>query len=411
MERQDLGKPFPDGKRMSNNNFNVRLYTILSNDKTSGITIPIFCVVFALIAAVILLLALGKNPLTALLCFLQGSGFFPKSSYAGGQNILSDFLSFLGILAPMLLASLSVVVALKAGMFNIGVAGQMLASGFITMVFVGYSPLSAVIAKPLCILVGIIVGAVLGYAVGILKAKFNINEVVSTIMFNYIISYVTGFFISNYFADNITRSSKICSAASRLTLTDVNVAGLKLTVPLAMILALVAAFLIQFIFERTNLGFEIRAVGNNKSGAKYAGMNEKRVLVLTMMISGALAGLAGVSYFMGYYNTILPKSLPDMGFNAVAVAILGNLSPIGAVFSSVLITIFQKGAIYMGAKTNVPQEISQVIIALILLFSACGIYVRHISKKKLNIIQQESIPQVPQELVARNTDKKQVNNG
>ncbi|MFY9115036.1 MAG: ABC transporter permease [Dethiobacteria bacterium] len=283
----------------------------------------------------------------------------------------------MGILAPMIFASLSVIVGLKAGLFNIGVSGQMLASGFLATSLIGYSELEACIAKPLVILIGIFVGGLLGMMVGFLKYKFNINEVVSTIMLNYIISFITGFFINTYYADSITRTSKIISAASCLTIKNIEVYGCKLNIPIGIFIALAAVFVTRFLLDRTVFGFELKAVGSNRYCAKYAGMNVGRNMVLTMALSGTLAGLAGVTYYLGYYNTIVPKSLANLGYDAIAVALLGNTSPVGSIFASVLITIFQKGSIYMNSIIGVPKEISSLIVGILLLFSACSGYFQY----------------------------------
>ncbi|GHV60109.1 ABC transporter permease [Spirochaetia bacterium] len=353
------------------------LARLLADDKTSPAAVPLFSILLTIIAASLLLLILGKNPLVAMAAFLRGSGFMIKPSYAGGQNMFTDFLSFLGILSPMLLAALAVIVALKAGMFNIGIAGQMLAAGFIATVFVGYSPLPALIARPLVILIAVVAGAVMGALVGFLKYRFNIHEVVSTIMFNYITSYVTGFYINTYFVDIISRSSKVCSAASRLTISGITLGRLRPTIPLGIIIALAAVFIIRFLMEKTTLGFELKAVGLNRDAAKYAGIRQGRSIMLAMLISGALAGLAGVTYYLGYYNTIVPKALASMGYDAIAVSLLGNLSPVAAIFASALVTIFQKGSVYMSSIVGVPKEIASVITGILLLFSACGTYIRY----------------------------------
>ena len=171
---------------------------ILADDKKSTYVIPVITIILSMITASVLLAILGKNPIITLSGFLRGSGFLPRPAYAGGQSMLSDFMSFLGILAPMLLASLGVSTAMRAGLFNIGTAWQMLAAGFTATVFIGYSGLNAWVAKPLVILIGMTAGGTIGAAIGFLKYKFNIHEVVSSIMFNYIISYVTGFFINGY---------------------------------------------------------------------------------------------------------------------------------------------------------------------------------------------------------------------
>ena len=355
----------------------------LDDDRHARFSLPVLSILLTLVAASVLLLALGRNPMTAMTAFLRGSGLLPKPNYAGGQSMLSDFLSFLGILAPMLLAALGVIVAMKAGMFNIGIAGQMLAAGFVATATVGYSSLGAYVARPLVILVGIATGGVLGAAIGYLKHRFNIHEVVSSIMFNYIISYVTGFAINTYYVDAVSRSSRIGSSASRLSITGITVGGARLTLPIGIVLAIVGAFFLLFLLDRTVVGFEMKAVGLSKDCAQYAGVDVGRSIVLAMGLSGMFGGLAGVTYYMGYFNTIIPKELATLGYDSIAVALLGNVSPVGAVFSSVLITIFQRGSVYMSSTVGVPREIASVITGILLLFSACGIYMRHLAKKAM----------------------------
>ena len=361
----------------------------LDSEKWSFLTVPVLSVVLSLITASVMLLVMGKNPMTAFISFLQGSGFLPKASYGGGSGMLTDFFTFLNVLAPMLLASLGFVVAFKAGLFNIGISGQMLASGFLATAIIGYSGLNAWLAKPLVILVGVAAGGLLGAFVGFLKYKFNIHEVVSTIMLNYIISYLTGFFINDRFADSLTRSMKICSDTSRLTWTNVQIAGMKCNLPLGIVLALAAAFAVKFLFDKTVFGFELKAVGKNSTCARYAGIKVGRRIVVSLMLSGMLAGLAGVTYYCGYYNTIVPKSLCSLGYDAIAVALLGNSSPIGAIFASVLITIFQNGSNYMSSTLGVAKEIASLITGILLLFSACGGYFRYLAHRRLERAKDE----------------------
>jgi simple sugar transport system permease protein len=354
-----------------------KILNLINDERTSPYVLPFIAIVLTVLTSSIMLLLMGKNPFVAMAAFLRGSGFLPRPSYAGGQNMWTDLLSFLGILAPMLLAALAVIIALKTGMFNIGISGQMLAAGFIATIFVGYSNLAPGIARPLVILIGIITGALMGALVGWLKYKFNIHEVVSTIMFNYMISYITGFFINNYFPDIITRTSRVCSVASRLTITGVMVGKFRLTIPFGILIAILAVFVVSYVLNRMTLGFELKAVGLNRDAAQYAGIREGRALILGMTISGLLAGLAGVTYYLGYYNTIVPKTLASLGYDAIAVALLGNSSPLGSIFASILVTIFQKGSVYMSSTAGVPKEISQVIVGILLLFCACGGYIRY----------------------------------
>jgi simple sugar transport system permease protein len=201
-------------------------------------------------------------------------------------------------------------------------------------------------------------------------------------MFNYIINYIVGFFINTYYNDIITRSSRICSAASRLSITGITWGTAKLTLPLGIILALAGVFLVRFLLDRTVAGFEMKAVGLNRDCAKYAGINVGRSIVLAMTLSGIFAGLAGVTYYVGYFNSIVPKELATLGYDSIAVALLGNISPVGAIFSSILITIFQKGSVYMSSTVGVPKEIASVVTGILLLFSACGAYMRYLAGRQ-----------------------------
>ena len=281
------------------------------------------------------------------------------------------------MLTPMIFASLAVAVALKAGLFNIGVSGQMLVSGFAASVLVGYSDLPMGIALPLVLIIGIVGGAAVGALIGWLKHRFNINEVVSSIMLNYIFSYTVSFFINTRFIDPVSRQSRSISSAARLTLTNVELGAIKLDLPLGMLLAIPMAFFVKFLLDKTRVGYEMKVVGLNRRAAEYAGINVGRNIVLSMAISGALAGLAGITFYMGYYNSIQPRVLASLGFDSIAVCLLGNSNPIGILFSSLLITVISKGSNYLSSTANVPQEIAQLITGLILLFSACGTYIRY----------------------------------
>ena len=347
---------------------------LMGDEKRQRITIPLFAIVLSLLAGSVVLLILGKNPLVAFTSFLQGSGLLPKASYAGKKSMLTDFMSLVNAWTPMLFASLSVAVAFKSGLFNLGVSGQMLLAGLVATVTVGYSDLPAVVAKPLVVIIGMVVGAAVAALIGFLKHKWNINEVVSAIMLNYIFRYAGSFVIKYYLADPVSRQSKAINSSARLSLMDTPVGDLKMDIPLGIVLALVAVVLVQFLFQKMRLGFEFRAIGANPKAARYVGINVGRNLVVTMALSGALAGLAGVTYYLGYYGSIQPDVLISTGFDAIAVSLLGNSNPIGIIFSSFLITVIDKGSTYMSSTVGVRQEISSLITGLILLFAACGAF-------------------------------------
>ena len=355
------------------------------NEKYQSITIPLFAILISLIVGAVIITLLGKNALSAYQNLLQGSGLLPKPSYAGYKSMLTDFTSFLNAWTPMLFSSLAVAVALRAGLFNIGVSGQMLTAGFFATVLVGYSEMPSLIAKPLVLIVGIIAGACVGGLIGYLKYRFNINEVVSSIMINYIAQYVFSFFINTYFVDPVSRQSASVSTESRLTLMDTLVGNLKMDIPLAVVLAIITAFFIKFLIDKTTLGYELKAAGASPTAAEYAGIHVGKNMVLTMVISGGLAGLAGVTYYLGYFGSIQPKVLVSTGFDAIAVSLLGNSNPIGILFSSFLITIISKGSTYMSSAAGIQAEIASVITGILLLFSACGAYM----KQKIKLLEYD----------------------
>ena len=355
---------------------------LLSNDKTAPIAVPLFAILIGLLVGAVVMVCLGYNPFTAYMNLLQGCGLLPKPSYAGYKSMLTDFTSFLNALTPMIFAALAVAVAFKAGLFNIGVSGQMLTAGFIATVIAGYSTLGAGLAKPLALVIGIIVGAFVGGVIGFFKYKFNINEVVSSIMINYIAQYIISFFIKTNYVNPVSRQSQVVSQESRWSLMNTEIGNLKIDIPLAFPIAVIIAILVYFLIKKTKIGYEIKTVGASKTAAKYAGIKVGKTMVLSMVISGALAGLAGITYYMGYYGSIQPGVLPSMGFDAIAVSLLGNSNPIGILFSSFMITTISKGSTYMSSTSGVEAEIVSVITGVILLFSACGAYIRYVAKRR-----------------------------
>ena len=347
-----------------------------------NLRVPILAIICSLIVGGVVIALTGKDPFKAYYSLLQGCGFAPKASYAGHKSALTDFLSYVNFFTPMIFAALAFAVSVRTGLFNIGISGQMLAAGFTATVFVGYSEMSPFVAKPLAILIGILVGGLVGGIVGVLKYRFNINEVVSTIMLNYIISYTCGFFINTYFVDPVSRQSKLVSESSRLTLLNQVSGDLKMDIPLGIILAIIAVVFVYVLLEKTNLGYEMKAVGFSRNAAKYAGINVGKNIVVSMMISGALGGLAGVTYYLGYVGSIQPKVLVATGYDAIAVSLLGANNPFGIVFSTMLISLISKGSTYMKSSAGVDSEICSVITGIILLFSACNAYVKWMMERK-----------------------------
>jgi simple sugar transport system permease protein len=150
--------------------------------------------------------------------------------------------------------------------------------------------------------------------------------------------------------------------------------GYKYDLPIGFLLAIAVMLLVKFVFDRTVFGFELRAVGTNRTASRYIGIHVGSRIVLSMAISGALAGLAGVTYYLGYVNSIQPRVLLSTGYDAIAVGLLGNNDPVGIFFASFLIEIISKGSTYLQSQAGLESEIADVITGLILLTSACNFY-------------------------------------
>ena len=352
------------------------LLNIFGNERSQSLTIPLLAILMSLLAISVLIIALGSNPLEVFRSLLAGAGWLPKNNYGGGQSQLTDLISMATTLTPLLFGALGVVVALRCGLFNIGIAGQMVIAAFIATVVVGYSDMIPLVARPLVLLIGIVVGALAGALIGFLKYRFNIHEVVSSIMLNNIFMLVAAYFIKMHYQDPVSRNMRAAGSDARLLTEPVTLGDAAARLPIGFLLAIAAAFLLWFFLTKTKQGFEMTAVGKSPKAAQYAGIKIGRTMIIAMAISGAFGGLAGVTHYMASVPSIAPNVLPAVGFDAIAVALLGNIHPLGAILASALITTLSSGATYMSSIVGVRQEIAAVITGMILLFTACGGYLR-----------------------------------
>jgi len=348
----------------------------LSGGRRQSLTIPLLAIFLSLATISVVVLAFGNNPLEVFHSLLAGAGWLPKANYGGGQSQFTDLVGLATTMTPLLFGALGFVVAMRCGLFNIGIAGQMVLAGFIATVFIGYSDMTAWIARPLVFLVGIAVGALAGALIGFLKYRFNIHEVVSSIMLNNIFVLVVSFFVKSNHIDEVTRNARIASTDARLLTEPVQIGEASARLPIGFFLAVVCALALWFFLTKTKQGFEMTAVGKSPKAAQYAGIKIGRTVIAAMAISGAMGGLAGVTHYLASVPSIAPGVLPSAGFDAIAVAFLGNVHPLGAVLAAGLIATLSSGAAYMSSIVGVRHEISALITGMILLFTACGGYLR-----------------------------------
>ena len=338
--------------------------------------IPSLSILTAVVLGGVIILSVGGNPFLAYLGLIQGS--------FGSANALSETAVWA---TPYIFAGLAVALAFKGGLFNIGAEGQ-LALGATTAALIGYAlpawlgiDLPAIVHLPLVIILGAGAGAFWAAIVGYLKAYTGGHEVINTIMMNYIALNSISFLLNGPMKDPnpnnvIARTPEIAESARFEPIFD----GLR--VHWGFVLALFAAYLVWWMLAKTTLGFEIRTVGANPDAAKYAGINVKRIIILTMALSGALAGLAGTIEVVALNHRHELGFSIGYGFDAIAIALLGKSHPLGVVLAAILFAAMRNGATRMQFLTQMPVDLISVLQALILLFVAADAIIRYIFRVK-----------------------------
>ncbi len=280
---------------------------------------------------------------------------------------------------PLIFSGLAVTFAFKAGLFNIGTQGQLL-MGAITSAYLGFAitGLPAIIHIPLALLGGALAGALFGSIPGLLKTRTGAHEVITTIMLNYVAINITDY-LSNGPLKEVSSSDVVARTPPIEASAEIpQVAGL----PLGFFIAIIFAVFVWWILEKTTLGFEIRTAGLSGTAAKYAGIKVTAIIVITMVISGALAGLGGAVETQGIVGRYQPGFNTGLGFDGITVALLGKVHPIGNIFSALLIGSMKAGGAKMQFVADVTPEITNVVQALMLFFVAADRVVRWIIRQR-----------------------------
>ncbi|MDD9150123.1 MULTISPECIES: ABC transporter permease [unclassified Sporolactobacillus] len=331
---------------------------MLSKLQWMKLLVPIVSVVLGLLCGAVIMVAAGYNPLLAYGSIVQSIFLQP---YYAGETIRA--------MIPLVLAGLAVAFAFRTGLFNIGVEGQLLVGWFASVAAaIVLAGLPKVILLPLCILAGGAAGGLWGFLPGFLKARFKVHEVISTIMMNYIALYTTSYLIKNFLYTEGERTPTIPSSASLASPALANLTqGSRLH--WGFIVAILAAAAMWFILWKTTRGYELRSVGFSPDASKYAGMNVSSNIILSLTISGIFAGLAGAMEGLGTYQYMMINStFTGIGFNGIAVALLGLNTPVGVILAGALFAGLQTGGLTMQSVAGVPVELIQIVIALIIFF-------------------------------------------
>ncbi len=336
-----------------------------------SVSVALVSVVFGLIAGALFMLITGSNPLT-------GYAFL----FRGGLMNLERIGNTLATATPLILTGLSVAFAFKTGLFNIGASGQLLMGGLCATAL----GLTLTAPKPVMLLLMLLAavagGALWGFVPGLLKALFNVHEVVSTIMMNWLAFWIVNYTIPAYFKGEFleTESRRIPDMAS-LRLPGLTELFHGSYVNLGLVLAIAAVALIWIILDKTVLGYELKAAGYNRYAAEYGGMRVNRNIVLSLSIAGALSGVAGLALYAGYAVNIQIGVLPTQGFDGIAVAFLGGVSPLGSFLAALFLGLLHSGKGFMNAMTDIPPEIGDTIIAILLYFSATSVLIERMLDK------------------------------
>ena len=334
-------------------------------DWRTGLVIPLLATFTALIIGAIIIVLTGSSLSDALNAYgalLQGS--------VGSLRAISETLT---AATPLIFAGLSVALAFRAGLFNIGGEGQALIGGMFA-VWVGFSitGLPIYIHLPLAVLAGIVGGAIWGFIPGVLKAKTGAHEVITTIMLNYIALRLVDYFLKTSIFQREGRNEPVsktveASANYPAFLSSIDPA---LRVHAGLFVALAAAVFVSWLLFRTTIGFEFRAVGANPNAARYAGISVTKVYILVMLVAGALAGSAGAGQVLGVLDRATPGFSEGLGFDGIAVALLGRSNPYGVVAAALLFGGLRAGGQQMQVSANVGIDLIAVIQALIIMFVA-----------------------------------------
>ncbi|MGN9056747.1 ABC transporter permease [Bariatricus sp. HCP28S3_A7] len=340
--------------------------SILRNNGFQTILASLLCIIIGLLIGYIVLLIINpKGAGKAIVAILKNFLYYP-SAVAAKKYLGTTLVKA----SALLMCALSVLFAYKVGLFNIGAAGQYVVGAGACLYFGSKFDMPWYI----CLLAAMLAAAIVGGISGALKAYFNVNEVISCIMLNWISLYCVNMLLTGVKEQSTPYTRPLSSVNKDALLPTMGLDKLfsnNQFVTIGIVFSVLIAIVVWIVMEKTKFGYELKATGLNKQAAKYCGMHEKSNTILTMMIAGGLAGLgAGIFYLSGIEQWMVQQtSVPAMGFNGIAAAFLGGLNPIGTIFSSYFIQHITSGGTYVD-KTMYCSQISDLISAFIIYM--CG---------------------------------------
>ncbi len=333
----------------------MRFLELFRNTGIRKIAVPLLSIILGMVGAGIIIAAIGVNPVKAYAHIFTGAFGSPHRWFSTIQRFTA--LGFAG---------LAVTLAFRGGLFNIGVEGQLyMGTLFATWVAISFPSLPAIILIPFALLAGCLGGAIWAFIPGYLKATRGFNEIIISIFMNFIAIYLLGAAVNTFLQEpgqGIPWSPKLPESSwiPRIPGT---------TVHFGILLLILLAILLAYILKHRTFGYEIKTVGLNMDAAIFGGINAKRVMVLTMVLSGAIGSLTGSMEILGIQHRLSENFLVNYGYNAIPIALLGGLSPLGTMIVAFFYGALLSGSSSMQISLKIPVSIVQVIMALAILAS------------------------------------------
>lgn len=332
--------------------------------KTKKILVPIISILAGFLVGAIIMLVWSYNP------FQAYTSMF--SSALGNMNGIGETIREA---TPLIFTAIGFAIASTAGFFNIGLPGQAQAGWLSSIWVVLANPnMPKAILLPLAVITGILAGALVAGIAGWLRAQFGTNEVITTIMINYIVLYSCQYLMQQVMSSKLridTDTTKTIADNGSLKIGWLSTMFGDSRINAGIFIALVAVFLYWYLMRKTTTGFEIRSVGTNAAASRYAGMSAKKNIMLSMLLSGGFAGLGGVVQGLGTYQNYFTQTTSlDIGWDGLSVALLGGGTAVGILLASLLFSILKIGGLGMQTIAGIPYEIVSIVIAAIIFFVA-----------------------------------------
>jgi general nucleoside transport system permease protein len=335
-------------------------------------TIQIVSVLLALLIGGVVIQFIGVSPLTAYQALFRGA--------LGSTNAISETLIKM---VPLIFTGLSYAIAYKAGLINIGAEGQLYIGAIMaTLAGTGFQGLPMILHLPLTLAAGFLGGGMWGLFVGWLKVRFGANEIITTVMLNYVAVFMVSFLVTGPMKappGDLPQSRPILPSAVLIRFLP----GTRLH--LGIFLALAALVLYYIYVWRMKAGYELRVVGQNMEAARYAGMKPEKVMLMVMFLAGGMGGLAGTSEIIGVQGRLMQQFSPGYGFDGIAVALVGMNTPPGILLGAVLFGMLRAGGNMMQMVARVPLAVISIIQALVIIFVICGQMAREALNKRMKL--------------------------